>query len=42
MKGRIKKKKEKREQILSNFRQNQQCSLSQVGCLMVDNIFSLA
>jgi hypothetical protein len=33
------KNKEKGEHILSNFRQNQQCSLPQVGRLRGDNIF---
>jgi hypothetical protein len=40
MKGRI--KKEKIEQILSNFRQNQKCSFPQVGRLRGDNIFPVA
>ena len=31
--------KKKGEQTLINFRQNQQCSLSQVGRLRGDNIF---
>jgi hypothetical protein len=41
MRGRIKKgEKEKGEQIiLSNLRQNKQCSQSQVRRLMGDNIF---
>jgi hypothetical protein len=36
------KKSEKGEQILSNFRQNQQCSLPQVGRLGGDSIFPFA
>jgi len=35
-------KEEKKEQIISNFRQNQQCSFSQVGRLRGDSIFSFA
>jgi hypothetical protein len=35
-------KEEKEEQIISNFRQNQQCSLPQIGCLRDDNIFPFA
>jgi hypothetical protein len=34
-----KNKKEKGEQILSNFRQNKQCSLPQVERLRGDSIF---
>jgi hypothetical protein len=30
------------QQTLGNLRQNQQCNLSQVGCLRGDNIFLFA
>jgi hypothetical protein len=40
MKRRI--KEEKGEQIISNFRQNQQCSLPQVLRLRDDSIFPFA